>query len=683
MKKILITGGTTFVSQYAAAYFVKRDYEVYVLNRNTKPQVEGVRLIAGDRHCLGNALKQVHFDAAVDITSYNAKDITDLHDALGSFEQYIMISSGAVYLENGVLPFREDFPRAANHFWGQYGTDKIKAENSLLERVFDAYILRPPYLYGPMNNVYREAFIFDCARADRKFYLPKDGEMKLQFFHVKDLCGLMETIMETKPAAHIINVGNPQTVSVREWVTQCYDCFHKVPSFVNVYKEIEQRKYFPFYDYEYVLDVRRQQEIYPHIMPLREGLKEAAAWYLSHECEVKKKPYLDYIDENLSKGEEDNMSRKDGIIPVPEWTAKEIPENEALAFVEKLQLGWNLGNTFDASNCSVSDELEYESAWVGASTTKEMIHTIANAGFRTIRIPVSWHNHVNEKDQISKAWMDRVQEVVDWSLEEGAYVIINIHHDNEKGFMYPAYEHLDRSKKYVQTIWEQIAERFAEYDERLIFETLNEPRHVETDHEWRIDVNSETGKEGIDCINQLNQTAVDTIRANGKGYNPSRYIMAPGYCASPDYALTDGFVVPADSGEADNRILISVHAYTPYHFALAGEDVQDSTDRFSVLEKVQTADIDAFMERLYEKFISKGTGVVIGEFGARAKGDNLEARTEFAAYYVARARYFGMTACWWDNNAFHGDGENFGLLDRRKNQISYPQIVEQMTYYSK
>lgn len=208
MKKILITGGTTFVSQYAAAYFVKRDYEVYVLNRNTKPQVEGVRLIAGDRHCLGNALKQVHFDAVVDITSYNAKDITDLHDALGSFEQYIMISSGAVYLENGVLPFREDFPRAANHFWGQYGTDKIKAENSLLERVFDAYILRPPYLYGPMNNVYREAFIFDCARADRKFYLPKDGEMKLQFFHVKDLCGLMETIMETKPAAHIINVGN-------------------------------------------------------------------------------------------------------------------------------------------------------------------------------------------------------------------------------------------------------------------------------------------------------------------------------------------------------------------------------------------------------------------------------------------------------------------------------------------
>lgn len=208
MKKILITGGTAFVSQYAAAYFVKRDYEVYVLNRNTKPQVDGVRLIEGDRHLLGGRLKGMHFDTVVDITSYNAKDITDLHDALGSFEQYIMISSSAVYPASGAQPFREDSSRAANCFWGQYGTDKIETENSLLERVFDAYILCPPYLYGPMNNVYREAFIFDCARADRKFYLPKDGEMKLQFFHVKDLCGLMETIMETKPAAHIINVGN-------------------------------------------------------------------------------------------------------------------------------------------------------------------------------------------------------------------------------------------------------------------------------------------------------------------------------------------------------------------------------------------------------------------------------------------------------------------------------------------
>lgn len=380
---------------------------------------------------------------------------------------------------------------------------------------------------------------------------------------------------------------------------------------------------------------------------------------------------------------EDAMGGENGIIEVPKWDAVEIPDNEALKLVKDMQLGWNLGNTFDASNCGVNDELEYESAWVGIATTKDMIHTIADAGFKTIRIPVSWHNHVDAEYRISGAWMDRVQEVVDWALEEGMYVILNIHHDNEEGFMYPSYEHLEQSKKYVQAVWEQIAERFAEYDEKLIFETLNEPRHTGTDHEWWVDANSEVGKECIDSVNQLNQTAVDTIRANGKGYNTSRYIMAPGYCASPDFALADGFVLPTDSGGAENRILVSVHAYTPYNFALAGENDQYSTDRFSISEKNGTADIDTFMKKLYDKFISKGTGVVIGEFGARAKGNNVEARTEFAAYYVARARSYGITACWWDNNAFGGDGENFGILRRVKNQILFPQIVEQMVHYSK
>lgn len=300
MKKILITGGTTFVSRYAAVYFAERDYEVYVLNRNTKPQVKGVRLLEVDRHCLGDALKKFHFDSVVDITSYNAEDILDLNDALGSFDQYIMISSSAVYPEDGAQPFREESTTAANKFWGKYGTDKIEAEASLLQRVPAAYILRPPYLYGPMNNVYREAFVFDCAKADRKFYLPKGGEMKLQFFHVKDLCGLMEVIIETKPSAHIMNVGNPQTVTVRDWVSKCYACFDKVPTFVNVYEEIEQRDYFSFYDYEYCLDVQKQQEIYPDTIPLDEGLKESAEWYLSNEEEVRKKAFIAYIDENLT-----------------------------------------------------------------------------------------------------------------------------------------------------------------------------------------------------------------------------------------------------------------------------------------------------------------------------------------------------------------------------------------------
>ena len=299
MKKILVTGGTTFVSKYVAEYFVNAGYEVYVLNRNTKPQVQGVNLIEGDRHNLGGILKNTFFDVVADITAYNAADIIDFVKELGSFGQYIMISSSAVYPEYGVQPFLEESEKSANKFWGAYGTDKIEAENVLLEKVKDAYILRPPYLYGPMNNVYREAFVFDCALADRKFYLPNDGSMKLQFFHVKDLCGLMEVIIRNKPDEHIFNVGNIEAVSIKEWVTICYKSLGKTPIFVNVNETIEQRNYFSFYNYEYYLDVSRQGKIFSETTTLEDGLKDAAEWYLEHNTEVNKKPYFEFIDENL------------------------------------------------------------------------------------------------------------------------------------------------------------------------------------------------------------------------------------------------------------------------------------------------------------------------------------------------------------------------------------------------
>lgn len=299
MKKILVTGGTTFVSKYVATYFVETGYDVSVLNRNTKPQVPGVKLIEGDRHQLGGILKEMHFDVVADITAYHEQDIVDFVPEIGSFTQYIMISSSAVYPEDGVQPFHEDSKKAENKFWGAYGTGKIAAEQALLERVKDAYILRPPYLYGPMNNVYREAFVFDCALADRKFYLPRDGEMKLQFFHVKDLCRLMEVIIEEQPEEHIFNVGNAEPVSIKDWVTMCYASLGKAPVFVNVCEELEQRKYFSFYNYEYVLDVSRQSQILPETIPLAEGLEESAAWYLNHRDEVNRKPYFEFIDENL------------------------------------------------------------------------------------------------------------------------------------------------------------------------------------------------------------------------------------------------------------------------------------------------------------------------------------------------------------------------------------------------
>lgn len=299
MKTILVTGGTVFVSRYAAEYFVRRGWQVSVLNRGTRQQVEGVELIRADRHDLGDVLRHRYFDAVLDVTAYNADDVNALLDALGGYGQYILISSSAVYPETGAQPFREDAPVGENIHWGRYGTDKIAAEQALHARDAGAYILRPPYLYGQGNNVYREAFVFDCALADRAFFLPGDGNMRLHFLHVEDLCRFAELLLEKRPAQRIFNVGNPACVTVREWVTACYAACGKVPVFVPVPPEVEQRQFFPFYNYEYALDVTAQCGLLGEFIPLPQGLEQALAWYRTHEGDVRKKPLLAYIDHNL------------------------------------------------------------------------------------------------------------------------------------------------------------------------------------------------------------------------------------------------------------------------------------------------------------------------------------------------------------------------------------------------
>jgi len=299
MKKILVTGGTVFVSRFVAEYYVKKGEDVYVLNRNSRPQPTGIKLIEADRNDLGECLRQYHFDAVIDVTAYTARDVKLLLDALGSYDEYILISSSAVYPEHCLQPFTEETQVGVNKFWGKYGTDKIEAEEALVKRNPNAYILRPPYLYGPMNNVYREAFVFDCALQDRPFYMPKDGEMKLQFFHVQDLCRFIDIILKNKPQQHIFNVGNKDAVSIYEWVELCYRVVGKPLEVINVYEDIEQRNYFSFYNYEYYLDISKQDELMSDVKSLEEGLKEAFDWYRNNSDKVNKKPFIEYIEKNM------------------------------------------------------------------------------------------------------------------------------------------------------------------------------------------------------------------------------------------------------------------------------------------------------------------------------------------------------------------------------------------------
>lgn len=302
MKKVLITGGTVFVSKYVAEYFARNaDYEVYVLNRNNHPQPHNTKLIEADKTALGNLLSTYSFDIVLDITSYTKADVKAILDSLGKNlpAQYIFLSSSAVYPETDQQPFVENAPLGRNKFWRDYGTNKIEAEEYLLSQKKDAYIIRPPYLYGPMNNVYREAFVFDCAEQGRKFYIPKDGSMKLQFFHIEDLCKVIEAIIKNSPAEHIFNVGNEESVSIAEWVKLCYEVVGENLESVSITAPIEQRLYFSFYDYEYALDISKQKLLLPETIDLKTGLEQAYAWYKENRSAVNKKPMMEYIDKNF------------------------------------------------------------------------------------------------------------------------------------------------------------------------------------------------------------------------------------------------------------------------------------------------------------------------------------------------------------------------------------------------
>lgn len=366
-------------------------------------------------------------------------------------------------------------------------------------------------------------------------------------------------------------------------------------------------------------------------------------------------------------------------IPVIENVKQfDLPESEALQFTQKMKIGWNLGNTMDATfwNGYNQNELYIEKGWCGVYTTQEMIQAVHDAGFNTIRIPISWHDHMDpETFAVSEAWLNRVQQIVDWAIELDMYVIINSHHDMVPGYCYPSEAEYANSERFMVTLWTTVAERFKDYDEHLIFESMNEPRLVGTSYEWNYNKIWPDCIASAECINKLNQVFVNTVRATG-GNNADRYLMVPGYAANPDNVLGDWFRLPEDT--ADNKIIISVHAYTPYNFALqdGGKKTFDNT------LSGDTTQIAVFMNNLYKKYIANGIPVVIGEFGARDKGGNLQDRVNFAAYYIAAASARGITCCWWDNNGFTGNGELFGIFNRQKMTWPTYDIVLAMMQYA-
>ncbi len=337
---------------------------------------------------------------------------------------------------------------------------------------------------------------------------------------------------------------------------------------------------------------------------------------------------------------------------------QEIRDITSLELVKEIIIGWNLGNTMDATGgTGINSEL----SWGNPMTKKEMVDILKAAGFNVLRIPTTWEKHLGPAPdyKIDERWLNRVRDIVDYGIGNDMFVILNMHHEE---WHFPSYENEEAAIKILTAVWRQIADCFEAYDEHLIFEGLNEPRQKGTAYEW-----NGGNKEGWDVVNQFNAAFVETIR-NAGGNNPLRHLMIPPYAAAANTKTWSGFTVPED-----DKIIVSMHAYTPYNFTLNIK----GTPEWSTGKVSDTNEIDSLMNNLDKYFISKGIPVIIGEFGAMNK-DNIEARTAWAEYYVKKAGEIGIPCIWWDNGAFSGDGELFGLLDRRNLSWKYPDIVDAM-----
>lgn len=313
----------------------------------------------------------------------------------------------------------------------------------------------------------------------------------------------------------------------------------------------------------------------------------------------------------------------------------------ASEIVNAINVGWNLGNTLDCYDFS-DWTTDGETAWGNPKTTKAMIEAVKSAGFNSIRIPVTWGDHMNG-NTIDQAWMNRVQEVVDYAYDESMFVILNMHHDDYTWFNPVESEYSADSAK-LCAIWKQISERFKNYGDRMIFEGMNEPRSVGSANEW----NGGTAAERA-VINKYLNDFVDTVRASG-GNNARRALIITSYAASAVEAAVNDVVIPKD-----DNLIISIHYYAPWKFS------DGQSKEFTNSDK---AELDATFGRLKTQFADKNVPVIIGEFGCVAAASD-SVRSDYYEYYISAAKKNGIKCFVWDNNVSSGES-SFGVFSREK-----------------
>lgn len=355
-------------------------------------------------------------------------------------------------------------------------------------------------------------------------------------------------------------------------------------------------------------------------------------------------------------------------------------ELDQTAITAAMGMGWNLGNQLEAS----SNKVPNETTWGNPTITEDLIKAVKAQGFNTIRIPVSYLSKIGEAPDytIDSAWLDRVQEVVDYVVGNDMYAVMNIHGDGyytvDGSWLLCVDDNQDEIKAKYEAVWKQIADRFKDYDEHLIFESMNE----ESDNTY-----GRPNKDGYANINEYNRIFVDTVRGTGSN-NTKRWLLLPGWNTNIEYTVGNyGFVIPEDKlCESDGkRIMISVHYYDPYNFTIDensssaktqwGKYATENFDNWG-----QEDHVDSQMQMLHDTFIAEGYPVIIGEMGVQDKTHLSESFNEYRRYWleyvVKSAKANGCIPVYWDNG---WNGKNgFGLFDRTSCTVTQQSLIDAM-----
>ena len=358
-------------------------------------------------------------------------------------------------------------------------------------------------------------------------------------------------------------------------------------------------------------------------------------------------------------GEPDQPNKKPGVEkPEPEKPEPEKPEPEkpkqevvsglsAKEIVAMMGCGWNLGNTLDT-------EAADKTQWGNPLTTKTMIDAVAKKGFTSLRVPTTWDYNMSAKAPytVEATYMIEVERIVKYGLDNNMFVILNTHHDY---WVEPAKDKQAEVEKRLVALWKQIATKFKKYDQKLIFEVLNEPRIRKGENEW----NGGTA-EGREVLNGYYEACVKAIRNTG-GNNKDRAIMIASWAAGSNPNAMNGLVLPED-----DNLIVSIHSYSPYLFCLAEEGY--TTTWGTETDKMQ---LKNELTNIRNTFKERGYPVVLGEWGSIHHG-NLEDRVRHAEFYAATAMELGMPALWWDN----GNASHHGIFTRTTGTWNFGKIAD-------